>query len=56
MQDICHYTSRDIGYFPFYFQVNSILCSILGTFIRKLNYGVICQFIRDVLSYLLQGI
>ena len=28
IQDICHFTSRDIGYYPFYFQVYGILCSI----------------------------
>ena len=30
IQDICHFTSRDIGYFPFYFQGYRILCSISG--------------------------
>ena len=30
IQDICHFTSRDIGYFPFYFQGYGILCSISG--------------------------
>ena len=25
IQDICHFTSRDIGYYPFYFQGNGIL-------------------------------
>ena len=28
IQDICHFTSRDIGYYPFYFQGYGILCSI----------------------------
>ena len=28
IQDICHFTSRDIGYYPFYFQGYRILCSI----------------------------
>ena len=28
IQDICHFTSRDMGYFPFYFQGYRILCSI----------------------------
>ena len=28
LQDICHFTSRDIGYYPFYFQGYGILCSI----------------------------
>ena len=27
IQDICHFTSRDIGYYPFYFQGYGILCS-----------------------------
>ena len=26
IQDICHFTSRDIGYYPFYFQGYGILC------------------------------
>ena len=28
IQDICHFTSRDIGYFPFYIQGYRMLCSI----------------------------
>ena len=28
IQDICHFTSRDIGYYPFYFQGYGILGSI----------------------------
>ena len=30
IQDIGHFTSRDIGYYPFYFQGYRILCSISG--------------------------
>ena len=30
IQDICHFTSRDIGYFPFNFQGYRILYSISG--------------------------
>ena len=30
IHDICHFTSRDIGFFPFYFQGYGILCSISG--------------------------
>ena len=30
IRDICHFTSRDIGYYPFYFQGYRILCSISG--------------------------
>ena len=30
IQDSCHFTSRDIGYFPFNFQGYGILCSIFG--------------------------
>ena len=38
IQDICHFTSRDIGYFPFYFQGYGILCLILfGLLSRILN-------------------
>ena len=37
IQDICHFTSRDIGYFPFYFQGYGILCLIFGLLCRILN-------------------
>ena len=30
IQDICHFTSRDIGYYPFYFQGYGILGSIFA--------------------------
>ena len=30
IQDICRFTSRDIGYYPFYFQGYGILGSILS--------------------------
>ena len=30
IQDICHFTSRDIGYYPFYFQGYGILDSIFS--------------------------
>ena len=30
IRDICHFTSRGIGYFPVYFQGYGILCSISG--------------------------
>ena len=30
IQDICHFTSRDIGYYPFYFQGYGILRSIFS--------------------------
>ena len=30
IQDICHFTSRDIGYYPFYFQGYRILGSIFS--------------------------
>ena len=28
IQGTCHFTSRDIGYYPFYFQGYGILCTI----------------------------
>ena len=37
IQEICHFTSRDIEYYPFYFQGYGILCSILVTF-RDIEY------------------
>ena len=37
IQDICHFTSRDIGYFPFYFRGYGILCSIFGLLSGILN-------------------
>ena len=30
IQDICHFTSRDMGYYPFYFQGYGILGSIFS--------------------------
>ena len=30
IHDICHFTSIDIGYYPFYFQGYGILCSIVS--------------------------
>ena len=32
IQDICHFTSRDIGYYPFYFHGYGILGSIFSYF------------------------
>ena len=32
IQDICHFTSRDIGYYPVYFQGYRVLCSLFGYF------------------------
>ena len=37
IQDICHFTSRDIGYYPFYFQGYGILCSIFWS-LRDIEY------------------
>ena len=37
IQDICHFTSRDIGYFPFYFQGYGILCTLFGLLSGILN-------------------
>ena len=37
IQDICHFTSRNIGYFSFYFQGYGILCSIFGLLSGILN-------------------
>ena len=37
IQDICNFTSRDTGYFPFYFQGYGILCSIFGLLSGILN-------------------
>ena len=37
IQDICYFTSRDIRYFPFYFQGYRILCSISGIFLFFLH-------------------
>ena len=39
IQDICHFTSRDIGYFPFYFYGYGILCSISG---------ILLFFVQDI--------
>ena len=37
IQDICHFTSRDIGYYPFYFQGYGMLCSIFSVLPGILN-------------------
>ena len=37
IQDICHFTSRDIAYFLFYFQGYRILCSIFWLISGILN-------------------
>ena len=37
IQDICHFTSRDIGYDQFYFQGYRILCSIFWLLSGTLN-------------------
>ena len=37
IQNICHFTSRDIGYFPFYFQGYRILCLIFSLLPGILN-------------------
>ena len=37
IQDICNFTSRDIGYLPFYLQGYGILCSKFGLLSRILN-------------------
>ena len=37
IQDICHFTSRDIGYSSFYFQGYGILCSIFWLLLGILN-------------------
>ena len=50
IQDICHFTSRDIGYYPFYFQGYGILCSIFFVTSRDIDYSgnlIMGIFIRD---------
>ena len=37
IQDICNFTSRVIGYYPFYFQGNGILSSIFSLLSGILN-------------------
>ena len=37
IQDICHFTSRDIGYYPFYFHGYRILCLIFSLLPGILN-------------------
>ena len=44
IQDICHFTSRDIGYYPFYFQGYGILCSIWDIdYLGKLIMGILAN-------------
>ena len=41
IQDICHFTSRDIGYYPFYFQGYGILVTFRDIeYLRKLIMGI----------------
>ena len=37
IQDDCHFTSKDIGYIPFYFQGYGIMCSIFWLLSGILN-------------------
>ena len=37
IQNICHFTSRDIGYYPFYLQGYRILCSIFWRTFRDID-------------------
>ena len=50
IQDTCHFTSRDIGYYPSYFQGYGILGSKFSLLpgILKIIHENICQFIRDI--------
>ena len=45
--DTIHFTSRDMGYYPFYFQGFNILFTFRDIGFMKTNYGYICQFLRD---------
>ena len=56
IDDVCHFTSKDMGYYPFYFQGNGILCSLLVYFqgywiFRKINYEDICLFTTKDMGY-----
>ena len=42
VQDICHFTSRDMGCIPFYFQGYGILFSIFCLLSEISGYGDIC--------------
>ena len=47
IQDICHFTSRDIGYYPFYFQGYGILGSIFS-----LLSGILKNYKNSLWGYL----
>ena len=52
IQDICHFTSRDIGYYPFTSRYMGYCVQYFRYFqgywiFRKIDYRDICQFIRD---------
>ena len=54
---ICHFTTRDMGYYPFYFQGYRILCSIFFTFrdmgyLEKLIMGIFVNFMGYLPVYL----
>ena len=49
IQDICHFTSRDIGYYRDMGYLVQYFRYFQGYWkFRKINYGDICQFIRDI--------
>ena len=53
MQDICHFISRDMGYYPFYFQSYTILCSIFLFSCRDIEYyRDTCPFTSKAMRYL----
>ena len=54
IQNISHFTSRDIGYYPFYFQGYGILCSIFWLLSGILNIKKNIKYWLSLLTSLLQ--
>ena len=48
IQDICHFTSSDIGYFPFYFQGYGILYSLSGILLFFLSKYTNTKYIVEI--------
>ena len=58
---ICHFISRDMGYYPSYFQEYGTQFSIILLTFRDIHVGYlgklmdICQFIRDAYLFYFEG-
>ena len=49
IQDVCNFTSRDMGYYPFYFQEHD---TVFNTLFYIQGYWVISNIIKGVICHL----